>query len=81
MCSTSWLQAKGALSTLNKTGRVHMLHTCDRNTRQMRYLVLLSQTTRAHWIAAMHAEGYSIVGASLAPKAVFCCTPPLTAYC
>ena len=43
--------------------------------------MLLSQTTSAHWIAAMHAEGYSIVGASHAPKAVFCCMHPLTAYC
>lgn len=54
---------------------------CDRNTRQTRYLVVLSQTTSAHWTAAMHAEGYSTVGASPALNAVFCCTRFPTACC
>ena len=83
MCINSLLQENAVLSTLSTTGMfTHCKHAIlyDRNIRQMRYLELLSQTTSAHWIAVMHAEGYSTVGASPA-LTVFCCTRLPTACC
>ena len=84
MCINSLLQENAVLSTSSTTGMfTHYTHAilCDRNIRQMRYLELLSQTTSAQCIAAMHAEGYSTVGASPALTAVFCCTRLPTACC